>query len=245
MNNNILITGSAIRIGSIIAKFLHAKGYNLILHYNTSRKEAHELSELLNAQRPYSALLVQGDLTCVKQLKTVAETALGAWGTLFGLVNNAALFFPDNSSTSSEAHKKLLMDCNVRAPLLLSEWLAPALKKQGGSIVNIGDIHGSKPLKGYKDYSASKSALIDLTKNLACTLSPAVRVNMVSPGPTLPPLGENALTKKQQLDLKEKTLLKRLTNPLDVASAVLFCLENQSLTGQNLVLDSGRSLKRI
>ncbi len=242
-NKVVLVTGAAVRIGAIIAKTLHQRGYHIILHYNGSASAAMALCQQLNNQREDSVVALQGDFTCKKQLRTLAQRAVKAWGTLYGLVNNAALFFPDGSPSVLKEQQDLLMACNVTAPLLLSEWLAPALKKQQGAIVNIGDIHGSKPLKGYKTYSASQAALLAITENLACSLAPHIRVNAVSPGPTLPPTGENALSETQYFDLQQKTLLERFTDPADVAQSVIFCLENNSLTGHNLVLDGGRRLK--
>lgn len=244
IKKNIVVTGAAVRIGAVIAKTLHEKGYNIILHYHRSEKAAYGLNEQLNVNRPSSSVVLQGDLTCEKQLEAFAEEAVATWGTVYGLVNNAALFFPDGEPWTLEEQRKVLMACNARAPLLLSQWLAPALKQARGAIVNIGDIHGGKPLKNYGLYSASKAALLRVTHDLARYLAPHVRVNTVSPGPTLPPTGVNTLSEGQQMDLQKKTLLGRFTDPVDIAGSVIFCLENKSLTGHNLVLDGGRSLKK-
>lgn len=243
IKKNILVTGGAVRIGAVIARTLHAQGYNVVIHYYQSEEAACALSRQLNNERPLSAVAVQGDLTCEKQLHAIADEAVGAWGTLYGLVNNASLFFPDGESSGLIEQRERLMRCNATAPLLLSQCLALALKQQEGAIVNIGDIHGSKPLKGYAAYSATKAAAWEVTQALARSLAPHIRVNAVSPGPTLPPTGVNSLSEAQYKALQGKTLLGRFTDPADLAEAVIFCLANRSLTGHNLVLDGGRSLK--
>lgn len=238
MEQRVLVTGGAIRLGAVIVKALHAEGYNVIIHYHTSEEAAKALFTALNHQRKGSADLLQGDLTCKRVIRHLATQAME--GGLYGLVNNAALFIAD----AIPAKAKILMACNAYAPFLLSKAVAPALREQAGAIVNIGDIHGNKPLKGYNHYSKSKATLLQINQRLALSLAPAIRVNAVSPGPTLPPTKDNALTPAQQQALVQKTLLKRFTQPEDIAQAVLFCLKNHSMTGQNLILDGGRTLNQ-
>ena len=117
---------------------------------------------------------------------------------------------------------------------------APALKASQGLILNIVDIHGLRPLKGFPVYSPAKAGLVMLTHALARELSPEVRVNAVAPGPVLFP--EEGLTEERKADIIERTLLKRRGSPEDIAKAVLFfAADAPYVTGQVLAVDGGRS----
>lgn len=235
----VLVTGAARRIGAIIARRLHETGYRVVIHYRRSHQKAHALADELNQIRAHSAAVIAADFSEFSAYAALIEKTVAVWGRLDVLVNNASDFFPTPIGLTTETQWQELMDSNLKAPYFLSQAAANYLAAQSGCIINITDIHGERPLKNYSVYSTAKAGLIMLTKALARELAPAVRVNAISPGATLPPEGYD---ESLVAALREKTLLKRLANPLDIANAVLFLMTQSSMTGQTLTLDSGRSL---
>lgn len=237
-----LVTGSARRVGAMIARTLHGAGAQVMLHYNAGRTEAHALQTELNALRAESAATVQADLNNVAELPQLVKCVLARFGRLDVLVNNASTFYASPLGEITPEHWDDLMGVNLRAPLFLSQAAAPHLGKQGGCIVNITDIHAERPLKHYVVYSVAKAGLVGLTRALARELGPRVRVNAVSPGPVLWPEHDqfDELTRQR---IVSHTLLKRAGAPEDIAAAALYLAADAPyVTGQVLVVDGGRSI---
>jgi pteridine reductase len=238
-----LITGAARRIGADIARFLHAQGLHVIIHYHTSKIPAQTLCTELNNERKHSAALLDGDLTNSSIFNDLIEKSEKKWGRLDVLVNNAARFQKTKIGNLSESDWNELININLKAPLFLSQAAAPYLAKQKGCIINIADIHGKRPMRHYPIYSISKSGLLMLTQSLARELAPAIRVNAISPGPTIWPEGCNTLSLTLQNDMIHRTVLKRHGDPKTIAKAVYYLIENaDDMTGQNLILDGGRTV---
>ncbi|MFT3741225.1 MAG: pteridine reductase [Gammaproteobacteria bacterium] len=238
----VLITGAARRLGRAIAEHLHQQGMRILLHYHTSQDAAQALADQLNQLRPNSVHALQANLRVHADLERLAKAAQQVWGQVDGLINNASAFFPTAIGETSQQDWDHLMGANLKAPFFLSQLLAPALKFAGGSIINITDIHGEKPLKNYPVYSMTKAGLIMLTHSLAKELGPEIRVNAISPGSILWPEGANVLDTTLQADIVERTALKRKGTPLDIAKASNYLLNADYVTGQVLAVDGGRLL---
>ncbi len=238
----VLITGGARRIGAAIARQLHAAGALLMLHYRGSEADALALQRELNAQRADSVALVQADLLDGAGLAEMVRNTLTRFDRLDVLVNNASSFYPTPLGGIGEKDWDDLMGTNLKAPLFLSQAAAPALKKTGGCIVNIVDIHVDRPLKNYLVYCAAKAGLAGLTRALARELGPDVRVNGVSPGPIIWPEDDqfDELTRQRTVS---HTLLKRTGEPEDIAKAVHYLVADAPyVTGQIIAVDGGRSI---
>lgn len=235
-----LVTGAAKRVGSVIARHLHADGATVALHYRAATAEVEALAAELNAARPGSALALQADLLDAARLATLVSEVLAHFGRLDGLINNASSFFPTAIGKIDEAAWDDLVGSNFKAPLFLSQAAAPALRVSGGAIVNITDIHAERPLRGYPLYSAAKGALLTLTRALAVELAPEVRVNAVAPGPILWP-EDGQFDDPERVDIVRQTLLKREGNPEDIAAAVAYLLSAPYVTGQVINVDGGRT----
>ena len=239
----VLVTGAARRIGAAIARELHGGGARVVLHYRGSRAEAEGLAAGLNAARKDSAALVQGDLLDLEALPGLVEEAVGAFGRLDGLVNNASSFHATPFGAIDAEQWKDLMGSNLRAPLFLAQAAAPHLKRTRGAIVNVVDIHSERPLKDYVVYSIAKSGLAGLTRALALELGPEVRVNGVSPGAILWPDAGQHFDAGEKTRIVAQTPLGRIGEPSDVAGAVKYLLlDAPFVTGQILAVDGGRSL---
>jgi pteridine reductase len=140
-----LITGAARRVGATIARKLHAAGANIVLHYRSSAEPAEALAGELNEVRPNSVVLVEADLLDPSQLQALPAIATSNFGTLDILVNNASTFYPTPMGDITEIDWNDLIGTNLKAPLFLSQAASTALRISNGLIVNIADIHGTRP----------------------------------------------------------------------------------------------------
>ncbi len=238
-----LITGSSRRIGAETARQLHANNFNVVLHYRNSEKEAITLTEEFNNIRANSAVNFCADLIDINQVRTLANNALKHWGRIDTLINNASSYYPTPFLEVSEAQWVDLLDSNTKAAFFLSQALAPTLKEQQGSIVNIVDIHADYPLPEYSPYTIAKAGSAMLTKSLARELAPDVRVNGVSPGVIVWPENEAEHTDEEKQRILAQVPLAREGTTRDIAETVLFFVTKAPyITGQILAVDGGRSI---
>jgi pteridine reductase len=158
-----LITGSARRIGAAIARHLHAAGYDLALHYRGSAADMQALAAELESTRGGSVLTLQADLSEFDRLPELVAKAVGHFGRLDALVNNASGFRPTIIGSTTPQQWDELFASNARAPFFLAQAAAPHLKASHGAIVNLVDIYAEKPLAGHTVYCMAKAALLMAT----------------------------------------------------------------------------------
>ena len=235
-----LVTGGARRIGAAIVRRLHAEGLDIALHFHASSADATALAGELEGRRQGSTLLLQADLAEFDRLPELIAHAIGRFGRLDALVNNASAFFPTAFGQSTPAQWDALFAANARAPFFLSQAAAPHLRATRGAIVNLADIHGERPLREHAIYGMSKAALLQMTRALALELAPDVRVNAVAPGPILWP-DEEVFDELARQRIISHTPLRREGSPDDVAKAVHYLLADASyVTGETINVDGGR-----
>jgi pteridine reductase len=236
-----LVTGAARRIGAQIVRRLHGAGANVVIHCHRSVLEAQQLAAQLERARPDSTAVVPCDLLDDGALTRLVATCQERFGDLHLLINNASTFYPTPIGQIEAAHWHDLVGTNLRAPLFLTQTAAPQLRRTRGSVLNIVDIHGQRPLRDHVIYSTAKAGLIMLTRALARELAPEVRVNALAPGAILWP--EHGLDAERKQKIEAQTPLARHGSPDDIARAVLFfVLEAPFVTGQVLAIDGGRSV---
>jgi pteridine reductase len=236
-----LVTGAARRVGAVIARTLHRAGYRVALHHRASFDAALALQADLERARPGSTLLLQAELADFDRLPELVAQAVGKFGRLDALVNNASAFFPSPIGTTTPKMWDELFASNARAPFFLAPAAAPHLRAARGGIVNLVDIYAERPLANHTVYSMAKASLVAMTLSLARELAPQVRVNAVAPGAVLWPEAGKAYT--DQAALIANTPLGRAGTPEDVAEAVRWLLQDAAYTtGQVLRVDGGRSL---
>jgi pteridine reductase len=236
-----LITGAAKRVGAVIARTLHGAGFDLVLHHRNSAAEASALQADLERQRPGSTLVLQAELAHFDRLPELVAQAIGRFGRLDALVNNASAFYPTPIGVVTPAMWDDLFAANARAPFFLAQAAAPHLRASRGAIVNLVDIYAERPLKQHTVYVMAKAALAMMTQSLALELAPEIRVNGVAPGAVLWP--EQGKTPAEQAALLQSTPLGRAGRPEDVAEAVRWLLvDARYSTGQILRVDGGRAL---
>lgn len=239
----VLVTGGAKRVGAAICRRLHAAGAQLAIHYHTSATEAQALQAELNALRPHSAAIFAAELLDLQALPLLVAQSLAHFGRLDGLVNNASSFYATPLADASEKVWHDLLGTNLKAPLFLAQAASTELRRTGGSIVNIVDIHAERPMKNHLVYSVAKAGLRALTLGLAQELAPEVRVNGVSPGAILWPEHSDWRDEKRRAAIVAQTLLQRVGAPDDIAKTVLFLMQDAPyITGQIIAVDGGKSI---
>ena len=236
-----LVTGAARRIGACIAETLHQRGCDVFLHYHRSSDAVERLAQKLNDQRPGSATVLQADLGQVEEINRLAAQIRSRTGQLDLLVNNASRFFSTTVGTTTAGQWDELMDSNLRGPYFLTQALLPELSTAGGSVVNLLDVHATRPMFEHAVYCMAKAGLQMMTLALAKDLGPKIRVNGVAPGAILWPEHEDNSGGQQKI--LNKTVMGRAGKPEDIASAVAYLgLDAPYVTGQVLAVDGGRSL---
>jgi pteridine reductase len=237
-----VVTGGVRRIGLAIARELAREGAALVLtYYRSTPSEVRQAVDDLEREGSPKVSAYQADLSRQEGLDSLLEQLSANHPRVDFLVNSAANF-PNEGffDTSYELFDETIA-LNLRAPFFLARHVARGMKEHGfGRIVNIADVAGVVPWKGYVAYSISKGALIAATKAMSKALAPEVLVNCVAPGPVLLPESFGSSEVREAL---EPTLLKRPGSPEEVADAVVYLLSSDYVTGIVLPVDGGRLLR--
>lgn len=238
MKNYALITGSADRIGKAVSIHLAKQGYNLVLHYNSSKEKAQKLKDEI--QSNYSGLnveLLQINFLKENDFDQILEDLKKKKIAIEVLVNCASDFIPSNfQDEGSELFDKEIT-INFKIPFLLTKAFARVFGK--GNIINFVDTKVTKNSTVHLDYILSKKLLKDFTKISALELAPNIRVNGIAPGLILPPPGKD---ETYLLNLAKSIPLKTIGNLDEILKAVQFILDSYFFTGQILYIDGGDHL---
>ncbi len=238
-NKNLLITGAATRVGKAIALHFAEKGWNIALHYFRSSAKAKELKKKLE-QHCVKVALIKADLKNPKQTEKIIPLAKKKLGTINCLVNNAALFEKDDITNFTIKSWNDHLNINLLAPTILTKQFAKqAPKKTVSNIINIIDQRIFNLTPFFMSYTISKSGLQTLTKTMAMRLGPNIKVNAIAPGPTIK---SKRQTDKHFRNQVRSTLLKKTVRSEDICDTVEFLINNNSVTGQIIAVDSGQNL---
>lgn len=238
-----LVTGSTSGIGAAIARRLSREGYAVVLHSRQSAEAGRALAAELG-----SAVYVQADLAVDADRVRLVREAVAAWGRLDVLVNNAGIsrVIPhgDLAAATPEVWHEM-HEVNVVAPFRLvaeaqAALSASAARGRPGCVVNVSSHAGVRPKGASIPYAAAKAALNHVTRLLAVSLAPQIRVNAVAPGLVDTPLTQD-WTQAQQL-WRERAPMRRAASPDDIAQAVAWLAQSDYLTGEILLSDGGLNL---
>lgn len=230
------MTGGARRIGRAICLALAGKGVRVAIHFRTSEAPARDLSD-----RCPGSVVVRADLADPSERAGVLPEVAERLGPLDFLVNNASVYEAAPVDGIDEAAFGRALAVNLAAPFFLARDAALAMRAaEGGAIVNVTDAATLRPYPDRIPYFAAKAGLEAATRGLARAFAPKVRVNAVAPGPIVlaDGAGEDAIAA-----VERAVPLGRLGGPEAVATAVLFLLSHDFMTGEVIRVDGGRGLK--
>jgi 3-oxoacyl-[acyl-carrier protein] reductase len=241
-----IVTGAAVGIGRAIAIACGREGAKVVVNYSKSRQEAERTADLVR-QGGGDPLLVQADVARDQQVRAMVAQTLDRFGRVDLLVNNAGITafvpFSDLEGLTDEIWDRLF-GVNVKGTFFCCRAVAGPMRRQGhGRIINISSVAGLQAQGSSMVYCASKAAVVHLSKCLARTLGPEIRVNVIAPGfiadtrwnegrPDL-----EATTEKQ----RQAAALKRVGTSEDIVDAALYLATGADfMTGAVLVVDGGR-----
>jgi NAD(P)-dependent dehydrogenase (short-subunit alcohol dehydrogenase family) len=234
-----LVTGAGRRIGRALALEAARCGFDVAVHYRTAAGDARAVAnEIVALGR--KAVTLDAELTHEGQTAGLIDRAAQALGPVTLLVNSASTFEDDRLATATRDSWDAHLDANLRAPIVLAQAFAKALPSEGkGLIVNIVDQRVLRPNPQFFSYSLSKAGLWWATQTLAQDLAPAIRVNAIGPGPTLPSVHQAPGEFEAEA---AGTLLQRHATPDEIAAALRYLIDARSVTGQMIAVDAGQHL---
>ena len=234
-----LVTGGARRIGRAITLRLAEAGINVVIHCNTSGREAEEVAALARKQG-VEAWTVRADLSSIEEVESIFPRLRGDTGPVDFLINNASVF-PKSHLTELDTDELFrTLTVNAVAPLILANSFIR--QADTGAIVNILDSLILRLDLDHASYQLSKNMLHTLTGMMAIEYAPRFRVNAVAPGMILPPVDQDETFLKKQVG---KPLVRNRDRLANVTEAVLFLLSHGFVTGEVIFVDGGQNLKRF
>jgi pteridine reductase len=234
-----LVTGAGRRVGRGIALALGARGMRVGVHYHSSEEgAARTVADIETAGG--EAWASRADLTDPQAGGALVRAVAEHFGTLDVLVNSAAVMLRTPLDEVTPAEWDSMFALNLRAPFFCARAAAAVMRERGGVIINIADLAGLETWPGYIPHGISKAGVLQMTRALARTLAPGIRVNAVAPGAVLLP---ESWGREDAERLVRTTPLRRLGSPEDVAQAVIYLLEADYVTGETLIVDGGRHIR--
>ena len=241
MNKTAIITGASRGIGRATALLLAEKGYDILVCYRKKKALAEEACKEANGFG-VRAIPFQMDMENISDLRRTVSKAMMEFGKIDVLVCNAGIALPALFTETDEESYDRIMNVNTKGVFFLAQAAAKEMIREGGgNIIFLSSMWGIAGASGEVAYSASKAAVIGMTKALAKELAPShIRVNCVAPG--VIDTDMNACYDEDTMqELADRTPLGRIGTPEDVANVIHFLADNTSsfMTGQILSADGG------
>lgn len=239
-----LVTGGNGGLGRRICHALAREGAHVAVMYAVSRDAAEGVARDLAASHGVNAAAFGCDITDPAAVARLVQEVLARFGRINILVNDAAynkaIPFPDLDALTEEVWERI-MAVNLTGPMRLTRAVAPVMKAGGrGRVVNIASVAGLSPTGSSIAYAVSKAGLIHLTRCMAVALAPEVLVNCVAPG-LLEGTRATANLRPEQVERAASgALLKKPADKEDCADMVVAMCRTETMTGQTVVIDSGR-----
>jgi NAD(P)-dependent dehydrogenase (short-subunit alcohol dehydrogenase family) len=242
-----IVTGASSGIGQATAELLAEEGARVLLA-DVDAENGESTAEGIR-RRNGQARFVKADISLQVEAKRITDEALAAFGQIDILVNDAAAFVLKGFGATPEDWERSL-GVNVIGTAMVTEYAIEPMKKSGGSIVIVGSISSFCAQPDFFVYSATKAALVQMTRNMALDLGPhRIRVNSVCPGTILTAASLRHIAKigstVEEFNRTEgaKTFLGRVGQPREVAQAISFLVSDQAsyITGASLMVDGGYS----
>lgn len=237
----VIVTGASRGIGACVAKEFGKLGYNVVVCYNKSRKQAEEVANDIE-KNGGKALLVQVDVSNSESVKNMVDQAEKVFGNIDVLVNNAGISISGLLIDMTNEQIQNLVSTNLISTIVCSREVAKNMMKAGqGKIINVSSIWGVVGGSNETVYSATKAGIIGFSKALAKELGLMnINVNVVAPGAIETDMMKQYDNQTKQ-EIVSETALNRLGKPEDVAKVVTFLASGSAsyITGQVIRVDGG------
>lgn len=222
-NKVVLITGSSRGIGAATAREFAKNGYNVVINYNSSEKDADTLKKELENNCNIQALAIKCDVSNEEEVKNMVEKTIEKFGTIDVLVNNAGIAIDTLFEDKTVENFRKTLDVNLIGTFLVSKYVGNVmLENKKGTIVNVSSTNGIDTYYPMSlDYDASKAGVISLTHNLALQYSPFIRVNAIAPGWVNTDMNKE-LDEEFIDEENRKIMLNRFAEPGEIAKAIYF-----------------------
>ena len=228
-----IVTGASRGIGRAISIALARKGAKVVINY--AKNENAAMKTLEECQKFSSGIVFKADVRRRDEVRKMVEATLSTFGRIDILVNNAGILGKAiRPEEIPEAEWDEVLDANLKGAFITTQEVLKHMKR--GKIVNISSLAGKDGGVMGMHYAASKGGLIAMTFNLARHLAPNILVNAVAPGP----VDTELLDDETKDRLKALSLIGEIAKPEDIASAVIFLLENDNITGEVIDVNGGR-----
>ncbi|KAM0352228.1 hypothetical protein HYE67_010114 [Fusarium culmorum] len=246
----VLVTAGTSGLGLSVATKLVELGANVVINYASNKDRADSalsnLQELSSKKENYPKVIaIQADVTQKAEIQRLVAETVEVMGKLNAVVSNAGWTqfanFMDLDDNVDEHVWDKCYAANVKSHLFLCHAAKKYLENANGSFVMTSSVAGVKPSGSSIAYSVTKAAQIHLAKSLAMVMAPSIRVNAVSPG-FMETNWIEGFPQSKIDEAREKTLLRRITQVDDVADQIILLIKSESITGSNVVIDSGFSV---
>ncbi len=233
----VLITGSAYRLGKVMAIAAARSGADIILHHGHSPVEAEETANEIQ-KMGRKVWVLKADLNDPDQVMRLINDAFNL-APLFSLINNASIFTPGSFQDTSYSIWQENLNINLTAPFLLSQSFVKLCKPElNGKIINILDWRALRPGRDHFAYTISKAALASMTRAIALAAAPNITVNAIALGAILPPSNQESDDR-----IIEPVPSRRWAELSELEETMLFLLTGPAyITGEIIHLDGGRHL---
>lgn len=229
MSKVALVTGSSKGIGAAIIEELASCGYNVVINYNKSKKEAYEIEKRI-AKYNVRSRVIQCDISKEEDVKNMIDDIVSTLGSIDIVINNAAICFNSFFKTKTVEDFQHTFNVNVTGAFLVSKYASKyMLNNKWGRIINISSTNGVNTYYPIcMEYDASKAALISLTHNLAIEFAPYINVNAIIPGFIATESELEGMDEEFIKSEEEKILLGRKGEPKEVAKLVKFLVSEDA-----------------
>ena len=239
----VFISGASGGIGLSIVEKLLKEGYFVVAQANSNSQKVIELAKQLNLQD--YVCVVNADFSSEEKTISMLQDVKNSFKHFDAIVTAHGIDLYSLLTDTTIADYDKIFDVNVKSTFLTLKELVPLMiERKSGKIVTVSSIWGTQGACMESVYSATKSAIIGLTKSLAKELAPSgINVNCVSPG-VIDTAMNNRFDQDEKQDLIDRTPLSRLGNPIEIAELVYFLCSDKSnfITGQNITIDGGFTL---
>lgn len=242
MRKTVLITGGSRGLGRACALKFAQLGYNVIINYNNSLKEAVSLEAYLKENYNILVLLVKADISKEDEVINMMNVIKNSFQKVDCLVNNAGIAIDTLFEDKTVQNFRKIIDVNLIGTFLVSKHIGSLmLKEKSGTIINVSSTNAIDTYYPYSlDYDASKAGVISLTHNLARQFAPYIRVNCVAPGWINTEMNKE-LDKEFIEEENKKILLGRFSEPSEIANVIAFLASHEAsyINGSVIRVDGG------